>query len=62
MWRKGIISNFEYLMHLNTYSGRTLNDISQYMVYPWTLQDYESSEIDLFVKKTRKRDKTNECI
>lgn len=46
-WRKGDLSNFNYLMKLNTLAGRTFNDLSQYPVFPWVLSDYESQEIDL---------------
>ncbi|KAJ1562806.1 Neurobeachin-like protein 1, partial [Cladochytrium tenue] len=46
-WRRHEISNFEYLMHLNTISGRTYNDLTQYPVFPWILSDYTSSSIDL---------------
>uniref|UniRef100_A0A4W5RKL2 Neurobeachin-like protein 2 n=2 Tax=Hucho hucho TaxID=62062 RepID=A0A4W5RKL2_9TELE len=41
------ISNFEYLMQLNTISGRTYNDLSQYPVFPWVLSDYTSPDLDL---------------
>lgn len=41
------ISNFEYLMHINTISGRTYNDLNQYPVFPWILTDYSSQQIDL---------------
>ncbi|XP_057195455.1 neurobeachin-like protein 2 isoform X2 [Triplophysa rosa] len=41
------ISNFEYLMQLNTIAGRTYNDLSQYPVFPWLLCDYTSPELDL---------------
>uniref|UniRef100_A0A8B9KLA6 Neurobeachin-like protein 2 n=1 Tax=Astyanax mexicanus TaxID=7994 RepID=A0A8B9KLA6_ASTMX len=41
------ISNFEYLMQLNTIAGRTYNDLSQYPVFPWVLCDYTSSVLDL---------------
>uniref|UniRef100_A0A671LZ86 Neurobeachin-like protein 2 n=1 Tax=Sinocyclocheilus anshuiensis TaxID=1608454 RepID=A0A671LZ86_9TELE len=41
------ISNFEYLMQLNTIAGRTYNDLSQYPVFPWVLCDYTSAELDL---------------
>lgn len=44
-WRKGELSNYEYLMVINTYSGRSFNDISQYPVFPWVLKDYETSTI-----------------
>jgi hypothetical protein len=46
-WVQGQISNFQYLMHLNTLAGRTYNDLTQYPVFPWVLQDYESEELDL---------------
>ena len=29
-------------MRLNTFSGRTYNDLTQYPVFPWVLADYES--------------------
>ncbi|XP_077160810.1 neurobeachin-like protein 2 isoform X4 [Paroedura picta] len=41
------ISNFEYLMQLNTIAGRTYNDLSQYPVFPWILKDYTSETLDL---------------
>lgn len=46
-WRKREISNFEYLMELNTIAGRTYNDPGQYPVFPWILSDYTSKKIDL---------------
>lgn len=46
-WIDGKISNFEYLMHLNTFSGRSFNNIDQYPVFPWILTDYKSLKIDL---------------
>ena len=46
-WVKREISNFEYLMALNLYAGRTYNDLTQYPVFPWVLRDFESESIDL---------------
>mmetsp|Transcript_12674 Transcript_12674/g.20670 ORF Transcript_12674/g.20670 Transcript_12674/m.20670 type:complete len:954 (+) Transcript_12674:301-3162(+) len=46
-WQQGNISNFHYLMHLNTLAGRGYNDLTQYPVFPWVLRDYESEELDL---------------
>ncbi|KAL1782504.1 neurobeachin 2 isoform X2 [Sigmodon hispidus] len=46
-WVQREISNFEYLMQLNTIAGRTYNDLSQYPVFPWVLQDYVSPVLDL---------------
>lgn len=34
-------------MYLNTAAGRTYSDLTQYPVFPWILQDYESDSIDL---------------
>lgn len=47
MWCDGLLSNFDYLMRINIYSGRTYNDLSQYPVFPWILSDYSSDELDL---------------
>ena len=46
-WIKGDISNFHYLMLVNTMAGRTFNDLTQYPVFPWVLADYTSEELDL---------------
>ncbi|KAL2102018.1 hypothetical protein ACEWY4_003779 [Coilia grayii] len=46
-WVHREISNFEYLMQLNTIAGRTYNDLSQYPVFPWVLCDYTSPVLDL---------------
>uniref|UniRef100_A0A8C3XMD2 Neurobeachin-like protein 2 n=1 Tax=Chelydra serpentina TaxID=8475 RepID=A0A8C3XMD2_CHESE len=46
-WVYREISNFEYLMQLNTIAGRTYNDLSQYPVFPWIVQDYVSETLDL---------------
>lgn len=46
-WKKGLISNFEYLIHLNTLAGRSFNDLTQYPIFPFILADYSSEELDL---------------
>uniref|UniRef100_A0A8C1J1J3 Neurobeachin-like protein 2 n=1 Tax=Cyprinus carpio TaxID=7962 RepID=A0A8C1J1J3_CYPCA len=46
-WVNREISNFDYLMQLNTIAGRTYNDLAQYPVFPWILSDYTSEELDL---------------
>ena len=46
-WINNEITNFEYLMSLNFYSGRSFNDISMYPVFPWVLNDYSSQKLDL---------------
>jgi hypothetical protein len=54
-WQAGEISNFQYLMHLNTLAGRGYNDLTQYPVFPWVLADYESPELDLANPKSFRR-------
>ena len=34
-WCRGEITNFQYLMALNTLAGRTYNDLMQYPIFPW---------------------------
>ena len=46
-WVRREISNFDYLMALNTFAGRSHHDLSQYPVFPWVLSDYESEKINL---------------
>nr|XP_006812132.1 PREDICTED: neurobeachin-like [Saccoglossus kowalevskii] len=46
-WQRREITNFEYLMYLNTIAGRTYNDLNQYPVFPWVLTNYDSNELDL---------------
>ncbi|XP_044012946.1 neurobeachin isoform X8 [Aphidius gifuensis] len=46
-WQRREISNFEYLMFLNTIAGRTYNDLNQYPVFPWVLTNYETKDLDL---------------
>lgn len=55
VWRRREISNFEYLMLLNTLAGRSYNDLTQYPVFPWVLADYTSQNLD-FNKSTTFRD------
>lgn len=51
--QRGEISNFQYLMHLNTLAGRSYNDLMQYPVFPWILADYDSEVIAGLTTKTR---------
>lgn len=46
-FQRGEISNFQYLMHLNTLAGRSYNDLMQYPVFPWILADYDCDQLDL---------------
>ncbi|XP_030831134.1 protein FAN-like [Strongylocentrotus purpuratus] len=47
LWQNKVISNFDYLMYLNSQADRSINDITQYPVFPWILADYTSLELDL---------------
>ncbi|KAK4776809.1 hypothetical protein SAY86_005497 [Trapa natans] len=51
-WQNGEISNFQYLMHLNTLAGRGYSDLTQYPVFPWVLADYDSENLDFSDPKT----------
>jgi len=46
-WVQGKMTNFDFIMHLNSFAGRSYNDLTQYPVFPWVIADYESDEIDL---------------
>lgn len=46
-WVAGKMSNFDFIMHLNSFAGRSFNDLTQYPVFPWVIADYDSEEIDL---------------
>ncbi|RDY05943.1 BEACH domain-containing protein B, partial [Mucuna pruriens] len=54
-WRRRDITNFEYLMILNTLAGRSYNDLTQYPVFPWVLADHSSDVLD-FNKSSTFRD------
>jgi hypothetical protein len=51
-WLDHKMSNFDYLMALNTFAGRSFNDLTQYPVFPWVLADWESSTLDLAKPET----------
>lgn len=42
-WINGEISNYEYLMYLNSAANRSFNDLSQYPIFPWILAEYGAS-------------------
>ncbi|OIT08173.1 PREDICTED: protein SPIRRIG isoform X2 [Nicotiana attenuata] len=61
-WQNGEISNFQYLMHLNTLAGRGYSDLTQYPVFPWILADYESENLNFSDPRTfRRLDKPMGC-
>lgn len=44
-WQRGLLSNYQYLLHLNNLADRSCNDLSQYPVFPWVLNDYSSAQL-----------------
>lgn len=44
-WQRGHLSNYQYLLHLNNLADRSCNDLSQYPIFPWVLDDYSSSQL-----------------
>lgn len=51
-WQRREMTNYQYLWHLNCEAGRTVNDLTQYPVYPQLLADYRSDHLDLEDPKT----------
>uniref|UniRef100_H3C8C2 Neutral sphingomyelinase (N-SMase) activation associated factor n=1 Tax=Tetraodon nigroviridis TaxID=99883 RepID=H3C8C2_TETNG len=46
-WQRGLLSNYQYLLHLNNLADRSCNDLSQYPVLPWIIADYSSGQLDM---------------
>ena len=44
-WQNREISNLAYLMHLNTFAGRSYNDLTQYPIFPWVLSTYDTEDV-----------------
>jgi len=42
LWVQGQLTNFEYLMFLNTIANRSFNNLSQYPIFPWIISDYST--------------------
>lgn len=47
LWQEHAVSNYDYLMFVNSAADRTSYDLTQYPVFPWVLADYTSSVLDL---------------
>ena len=58
-WKTGLISNFKYLMILNDYSGRSMIDISQYYVFPWTITNFTDNLDSNFLSDEKNLRKLN---
>lgn len=44
-WQRGLLSNYQYLLHLNNLADRSSNDLSQYPIFPWIIADYSSTQL-----------------
>ena len=58
MWKEGKLTNFDYLMYINVLAGRSMNDITQYPVFPWVLCDYKCETMPDLTDKKSFRDLT----
>ena len=47
IWVDGGMSNYDYLLKLNSAANRTRNDLAQYPIFPWTINNFSSDTIDL---------------
>ncbi|OHT00322.1 hypothetical protein TRFO_07986 [Tritrichomonas foetus] len=46
MWKQNLFTNFEYLLLLNIFSGRSFNNPSQYPIFPWILKNYNKLDLN----------------
>lgn len=46
-WQNGYLSNYDYILYVNSLADRTFHDLTQYPVLPWIIQDYTSATLDL---------------
>lgn len=46
-WQHGILSNYDYLLFLNSMADRSFNDLTQYPVFPWVVKDFTSPTLNL---------------
>lgn len=46
-WARGKMSNFEYLIKLNIFSGRSFTDLSLYPIFPWIISKFDCKVLNL---------------
>jgi len=44
-WMNYTISNLEFLMKLNLFSGRSFHDLNQYPIFPWLIANYSNDTL-----------------
>ena len=50
-WSKNKVNNYDYLMLLNILAGRSLNDLSQYFIFPWLIKDFNKDILNWLSNK-----------
>jgi hypothetical protein len=55
-WRKGHVSNFDYLVRLNAISGRSFHDPGNYPIMPWVLSNFTSDSVPDLTDERNYRD------
>ncbi|KAK8875575.1 hypothetical protein M9Y10_005744 [Tritrichomonas musculus] len=65
LWMDCKLSNFDYILMVNKYSGRSFNDLSFYPVAPWltyssSFEDEESAKLERDLKKKFKKIDSND--
>ena len=53
-WQMSQIDNYQYLLYLNKYSGRTYNDINQYPIFPWIILTSIYNKVTKNINETHK--------
>lgn len=46
-WQQKLVSNFDYLLFLNSEADRSFSDLTQYPIMPHVICDYQSRKLDL---------------
>jgi hypothetical protein len=60
LYKKGDLSNYEYLLYLNKLSTRTFNDWSQYPIFPWITRDIAKIVEGDIIKDSSEKDEIEE--
>lgn len=60
-WKRGKMTDYQYLYWVNMFSGRSFNNISQYPVFPWVIANNYSDSIDLNDEKNYRDLKKSIC-
>jgi hypothetical protein len=47
LWKNGKLTNFEYLIKLNIFGGRSFNNSEIYPIFPWVITNFESPLLNM---------------